>query len=40
MIQLLEETKKHGGLVQVHAENVTIIDYMNQVLAKEGKLTP
>jgi len=40
MIKLLEETKKYGGLVQVHAENVTIIDYMNQVLAKEGKLEP
>ncbi len=40
MIQLLEETKKHGGLVQVHAENVHIIDHMNKVLEKEGKLEP
>jgi dihydropyrimidinase len=40
MIQLLEETKKHGGLVQVHAENVHIIDHMNRVLEKEGKLDP
>ena len=40
MIQLLEETKKYGGLVQVHAENVHIIDHMNQVLAREGKLEP
>ena len=40
MIQLLEETKKYGGLVQVHAENVHIIDHMNQVLEKEGKLEP
>ena len=40
MIQLLEETKKYGGLVQVHAENVHIIDHMNKVLEKEGKLEP
>jgi len=40
MIKLLEQTKKHGGLVQVHAENVHIIDHMNAVLAKEGKLDP
>jgi dihydropyrimidinase len=40
MIKLLEETKKYGGLVQVHAENVYIIQHMNEVLAKEGKLDP
>ena len=40
MIKLLEQTKRHGGLVQVHAENVHVIDYMNEVLAKEGKLEP
>jgi len=40
MIKLLEETKKYGGLVQVHAENVYIIQHMNEVLEKEGKLTP
>jgi dihydropyrimidinase len=40
MIKLLEETKKHGGLVQVHAENVFIIQHMNEVLSKEGKLEP
>lgn len=40
MIKLLEETKKHGGLVQVHAENVHIIDHMNRALEKEGKLEP
>jgi len=40
MIKLLEETKEHGGLVQVHAENVHIIDHMNAVLEKEGKLAP
>ena len=40
MIKLLEETKKYGGLVQVHAENVYIIQHMNDVLEKEGKLAP
>jgi dihydropyrimidinase len=40
MIKLLEETKKYGGLVQVHAENVYIIQHMNEVLAKQGKLQP
>ena len=40
MIQLLEETKKHGGLVQVHAENFYIIQHMNAVLAAEKKLAP
>jgi dihydropyrimidinase len=40
MIKLLEETKKHGGLVQVHAENVYVIQHLNEVFEKEGKLTP
>ncbi len=40
MIKLLEETKKYGGLVQVHAENVYMIQHMNEVLEKEGKLSP
>ncbi|RTZ96627.1 MAG: dihydropyrimidinase [Deltaproteobacteria bacterium] len=40
MIKLLEETKRYGGLVQVHAENVYIIQHMNEVLAREGKLAP
>jgi dihydropyrimidinase len=40
MIKLLEETKKHGGLVQVHAENVYIIQHMNEVLAAQKKLAP
>ena len=40
MIKLLEVTKKYGGLVQVHAENVYIIQHMNEVLAAEGKLAP
>ncbi len=38
MVKLLEETKQYGGLVQVHAENVYIIQHMNEVLAKQGKL--
>ena len=40
MIKLLEVTKKYGGLVQVHAENVYIIQHMNEVLEREGKLEP
>lgn len=40
MIKLLEKTKKYGGLVQVHAENVYIIQHLNEVLEKEGKLEP
>jgi dihydropyrimidinase len=40
MIRLLEETKKHGGLVQVHAENFDIIKRLNESLAAEGKLAP
>ncbi len=40
MIKLLEQTKQYGGLVQVHAENVHVIDHMNAVLEKEGKLDP
>jgi dihydropyrimidinase len=40
MIKLLEETKKWGGLVQVHAENYYMIQHMNEVLAKEKKLAP
>ncbi len=40
MIKLLEATKKYGGLVQVHAENVYVIQHMNEVFEKEGKLDP
>jgi len=40
MVKLLEETKKYGGLVQVHAENVYVIQHMNEVLEKAGKLAP
>ena len=40
MIKLLDDTKTYGGLVQVHAENVFIIQHLNEVLEKEGKLSP
>jgi dihydropyrimidinase len=40
MIRLLEETKKHGGLVQVHAESFDMIRRLNEQFAAEGKLTP
>lgn len=40
MIRLLKETKKYGGLVQVHAENVHIIDHLNEEFEKAGKLAP
>jgi dihydropyrimidinase len=40
MIRLLEETKKHGGLVQVHAENFDIIKRLNEIYAAEGNLSP
>ncbi len=40
MIRLLQETKKYGGLVQVHAENVHIIDHLNQEFEKAGTLSP
>ena len=40
MIRLLEETRKHGGLVQVHAENFDMIRRMNERLEAENKLEP
>ncbi|MEI6386066.1 MAG: dihydropyrimidinase [Spirochaetota bacterium] len=40
MIRLLEETRKHGGLVQVHAETFDVITRMDELNAAEGKLTP
>jgi dihydropyrimidinase len=40
MIRLLEETKKHGGLVQVHAESFDMIRRLNEQFAADGKLTP
>ncbi|MHC1604888.1 MAG: dihydropyrimidinase [Candidatus Methanofastidiosia archaeon] len=40
MLKLLETTKRHGGLVQVHAENNDIIQFMNKKFDREGKLDP
>jgi len=40
MIRLLEETKKHGGLVQTHAESWDMIRRLNEQFAAEGKLEP
>jgi len=40
LLRLLAAVKTHGGLVQLHAENVYVIDYMNEKLEKEGKLAP
>lgn len=40
LIKLLEETRKYGGLVQVHAENPHMIQHMNEKLEREGKLAP
>lgn len=40
MIRLLEETKKHHGLVQTHAESWDMIRRLNEQYAAEGKLTP
>ncbi len=40
MIRLLEETKKHGGLVQVHAESFDIIKRLNEQFAAAGTMDP
>lgn len=40
MIRLLEETRKHHGLVQTHAESWDIIRRLNETYAEAGKLTP
>jgi dihydropyrimidinase len=40
MIRLLEETKKYGGLVQVHAENFDIVRRLNEKFEAEGTLSP
>jgi dihydropyrimidinase len=40
MIKLLQETKKYGGLVQVHAENVHMINHLNEEFEKKGTLSP
>ena len=40
LIRLLEETKTHGGLVQVHAESFDIIRRLNEQIAATGKMGP
>ncbi|WP_293871868.1 dihydropyrimidinase [Flavobacterium sp.] len=40
MIGLQEEVKKHGGLINVHATNGDMIDYLIQKHREEGKLSP
>jgi dihydropyrimidinase len=40
MIGLMEEVKKHGGLINVHATNGDMIDYLTQKHRSEGKLSP
>lgn len=40
MIGLMEEVKKHGGLINVHATNGDMIDYLTQKHRQEGKLAP
>lgn len=40
MIGLMEEVKMHGGLINVHATNGDMIDYLTQKHKAEGKLSP
>ena len=40
MIGLMEEVKKHGGLINVHATNGDMIDYLIQKHRSEEKLSP
>lgn len=40
MIGLMEEVKKQGGMVTVHATNGDMIDYLIQKHREEGKLSP
>lgn len=40
MIGLMEEVKKCGGLINVHATNGDMIDYLVQKHRNEGKLSP
>ena len=40
MIGLMEEVKKNGGLINVHATNGDMIDYLVQKHREEGKLSP
>ena len=40
MIGLMQEVKKHGGLINVHATNGDMIDYLIAKHKTEGKLAP
>ena len=40
MIGLMQEVKKHGGLINVHATNGDVIDYLTLKHRNEGKLEP
>jgi dihydropyrimidinase len=40
MIGLMEEVKKHGGMINVHATNGDMIDYLVDKFRKEGKRAP
>ena len=40
MIGLMEEVKKQGGLINVHATNGDMIDYLIAKHREEGKLSP
>ncbi len=40
MIGLMEEVKKHGGMINVHATNGDMIDYLVQKYKDEGKFAP
>ena len=40
MIGLMEEVKKYGGLINVHATNGDMIDFLVEKHRNEGKLTP
>jgi dihydropyrimidinase len=40
MIGLMDEVKKNGGLINVHATNGDMIDYLIQKHKEEGKLSP
>jgi dihydropyrimidinase len=40
MVGLMEEVKKHGGMINVHATNGDMIDYLIAKHKSEGKLSP
>ena len=40
LLKMLDKTKEFGGLVQLHAENYYIIEYLNEKLAGLGCLEP